>query len=76
MNFDVIKVQVSESIFSGICTYFFAILYYVLYGGGGCVNIMDELFTIYYIDMEDGYLGLFVNSIFVLVFAFNDIDIL
>ena len=55
---------------------FFCKFILCLVRGGGCVNIMDGLLTIYYIDMEDGYLGLFVNSIFVLVFAFNDIDIL
>ena len=68
--------QVSESIFLWHLHLFFCNFILCLVRGGGCVNIMDGLSTIYYIDMEDDYLGLFVNSVFVLVFAFNDIDIL
>lgn len=50
--------------------------HYVLYGGVECVSIMDRLFTTYYIDMEDGCFGLFVNSILILIFAFDNSDIL
>lgn len=40
------------------------------------MTIMNGLSTIYYINMEDGYFGLFVNSVFIVIFTFNNSDIL
>ena len=53
-----------------------AFLSLCLVRGGECVSIMDRLSTTYYINMEDGYFGLFVDSIFILIFAFDNSDIL